>query len=375
MTAFAHLATGSWSDFEAVAARIAGPDEDPAARSRDLQDAWQDLLRSAGQFDAARTAALAWTQREPESGRAMQRLGEVSYLSGALRRCRGSVRRARRRCSPDRRSLTRTRRTIFGVYPAEYAVWARLQQAAALQRLDRDDQAEQVLREAADGAARIRIEDSYWTAYVAMHAQSQLGMLATRRQDWPAAADRFRQAVSIGERHEEILDIGDDPITTEHLGQAGMLHGAQENNLALAYVKLGRAEEAIPVAMKALVRDPASPIFLDTVAFALHAAGRTSRGGTPLPRGAAARTRRRTPRPTISPCCWPIAATPPGHARCWRRRSAQSPTTRSAGTTWAFSGRTTGRSPGTSGRRARSAGPPCWIRGCAAPTPHCGPTG
>ena len=275
MTAFAYLATGSWSEFEAVAARIAGADEDPAATESSLQDQWQDLLRSAGQFEAARAAALAWTQREPENGRASQRLGETSYLLGhddeaADHFARASTMFAREAVTdPDASDY-------FLVYPAENAVWARLQQAAALQRLDRDDQAEQVLLEAADGAARIQIEDSYWTAYVAMHAQSQLGMLATRRQDWPAAADRFRQAVSIGERNEEILDIGDDPITTEHLGQAGMLHGAQENNLALAYVKLGRADEAISVARKALVRDPASPIYLDTVAFALHAAGRTS---------------------------------------------------------------------------------------------------
>ena len=87
----------------------------------------------------------------------------------------------------------------FAVYPAENRIWARLQQAAALQRLDRDDQAEQVLLEAADDARpdpRSRTPD--WTDYVTMHAHSQLGMLAIRRQDWSAAADRFRKAIRIG---------------------------------------------------------------------------------------------------------------------------------------------------------------------------------
>jgi len=275
MTAFAHLATGSWSDFESVAARIAGPDGDPAGTESDLLDAWQDLLRSAGQFDAARTAALAWTQREPGNGRATQRLGETSYLLGHYDDAADQFARAATMFAHQAR-VDPNVADDFGVYPAEQTVWAELQQAVALQRLDRDERAEQVLRGAAAGAAGIRIEDSYWTDYVAMHAQSQLGVLASRRQVWSAAADHLHRAISIGERHEEILDMGEDPITTEHLGQAGMLHGAQDNNLALAYVKLGRPEEAVPAAMKALLRDPASPIFIDTAAFALDAAGRTT---------------------------------------------------------------------------------------------------
>jgi tetratricopeptide (TPR) repeat protein len=275
MTAFADLASGSWSDFESVAARIAGPGGDPAGTESDLQDAWQDLLRSAGQFEAARTAALAWTQREPENGRATQRLGETSYFSGHYDDAVDHFARAATMFSRQS-TMDPDAADDFGVYPAQQAVWVRLQQAVALQRLDRDDKAEPLLREAAGAAAQIRIEYSYWTDYVAMHVQSQLGVLAARHQDWPAAADHLHKAISIGERNEEILDFGDDPITTEHLGQAGMLHGAQDNNLALAYVKLGRAKEAVPVARKALLRDPASPVFIDTVAFALDAAGQTT---------------------------------------------------------------------------------------------------
>ena len=65
----------------------------------------------------------------------------------------------------------------FAVYPGREQIWARLEQAAALQRLGRDDRAEQVLLEAAEGAAKITIEGSDWTDYVELHAHSQLGNL------------------------------------------------------------------------------------------------------------------------------------------------------------------------------------------------------
>ena len=64
-------------------------------------------------------------------------------------------------------------------------------------------------------------------------------------------------------------------------------------------------------------------------------------------------TPRRTSRPTISPCSLADGGNRPGRVRCWRWRYVQTRPTRSAGTTWAFSRATSGRSPGTCGPKAR----------------------
>ena len=274
MTALAHLATGSWSDFESVVVRGADSDEHVHERRTNLLDAWQDLLRSAGQLDAARIAATAWSEREPESGLAKQRLGEVNYLLGNLDDAADQFSSASKQCA--RQAIADPYDSdFFGISWSECAIWALVQRAGTLQRLDRHDNAEQVLRKAADDAAKPQVRDAGTpnvTDYLAMHTHSQLGILEMRRQHWAAAAKRFRKAIRIGQTHDRNIDGPDGPIS----GQKRMLQGAQENNLALAYVKLGRAEKAIPIAIKAHLRDPASPIFLDTVAFALHAAGRTN---------------------------------------------------------------------------------------------------
>jgi cellulose synthase operon protein C len=55
----------------------------------------------------------------------------------------------------------------------------------------------------------------------------------------------------------------------------GLARGAQHNNLALALSNVGDDEEAIATAREARRRDPASPIFRDTLGYSLHRAGET----------------------------------------------------------------------------------------------------
>ena len=374
MTALAHLATGSWSDFEAVIARISNPDGDSTDQASVLLDSWQDLLRSAGQFDAARLAALAWTQREPRSPHAFQRLAETNYFLENYDEAADLFARSATLYARQARKDPETS-DHFAVYPAENRIWARLEQAAALQRLGRDDRAEQVLFEAAEGAAKITIEGSDWTDYVELHAHSQLGNLAIRRKDWSAAADHLQRAIMIGQPHDEILNGRLDSFPTEELGQNGMLHGAQENNLALAYVKLGKSDKAIPIAEKALVRDPASPIFLDTVAFALHAEGRTSEAVSYYREAL-----RQDPTSYASANNLAVLLAGSGHPAAAREVLEMAVR---ADPTYALGWHNLGvleRDESVDLRhtcvpKERLAGPRCWSRGYAAPTRRCGPIG
>lgn len=248
-----------------------------AAAPAELRDRWQDLLRSADQWDRARAACEAWTATQPANASGWQRLGEVAFLTHDDTTARTSFEKAGALPKPEDSDPPLDAWYHQG---SEQTALAQLQRGAVDQRAGRPrDAAEWYERSIA--TARTLAADDQFGVYVQVHAHSQLGRAALIAGRFDDAVTQLSAAVALGRPYDEIQaekgpDVDpprDGPLPTENLGQNDVLHGAQENNLALAYAHRGLAEEAVASARNALARDPESPIFLDTLAFALQSRG------------------------------------------------------------------------------------------------------
>jgi|GEM_PF-5430099 len=240
--------------------------------------AWQDLLRSDGQLDEARKVATRWTKAQPDSGHAWQRLGEIELLRGSWKAAASALDRATGLLAEavdddyapfhDPESLSAQNWVTLSV----------LQHGYAMQEQHRDQDAHRLYVQILDQEPE---DKGYWTSKIRMHAQAQLGQLAFDRKDWNEAARRLREAIEIGSAYEQKVLYG--PVVSDasyEIGQAGMLRGAQENNLALVEAKLGHRKESVEAAKSAIERDAANPVFLDTLAFAFHLGGDAKQAAT-----------------------------------------------------------------------------------------------
>lgn len=234
-------------------------------------EAWQDLLRSDDQLDEARKIATRWTKAQPESGHAWQRLGEIELLRGSWKAGAGALDRATGLLADAVDDDYSPFDDPEALSAQNWVTLSVLQHGYAMQEQHRDQAARRLYLQVVD---REPEDEGYWTSKIRMHSEAQLGQLAFDRQRWSEAAERLRQAIEIGSGYEDKVHYGSsDPDGPYEIGQAGMLRGAQENNLALAEAKLGHRKESVKAAKAALERDAANPVFLDTVAFAFHLGG------------------------------------------------------------------------------------------------------
>ncbi len=254
-------------------------DAELAESESDLFDMQQNMWRFADRLDRARDAARAWARRRSDAPLPADRLGEIAFLAGdhavAARSFARSLRLTRSRVrgwtALEAKALLK-RGTALG--------FAGLR-ADALAQLDRADEVASRV-EAAIAAARTAetrnaaatgLEPDYAgvdarrteIVFTSYHARVQTGDVLLRARDYAAAAEAYEAA----RERERGLDDSDPEV----LARPEALH----NNQAIAEAKLGRHDAAVAAAQTALKADPQSPIFLETLAYALRRAGETRR--------------------------------------------------------------------------------------------------
>lgn len=231
--------------------------------------ALQNLLRAHGQLEEANEVTRQWAAEQPENPRARSLAGEVHFLLGDDEAAISDFESALRLLD---RSGEEWVVTSFDEASGESAHRVlRVQLAATLERRGEVGRAKRVLQSVVDES--VGEEADYWAHSARLYALSDLGRIQVRAEDWAAAADSLRLAlsseVSLDNRFSTIGDARSELI------YGGLLRGAQHNNLALALSNLGQDDEAVEAARAARERDPASPILRDTLGYALQGAGDT----------------------------------------------------------------------------------------------------
>ncbi|GAA2129763.1 hypothetical protein [Nocardioides bigeumensis] len=276
--AAAHLLADAPSEAEDVLAEAAALDDDGFGilTLTDVRERLQDLLRSGGDLETARTQDEAWTQAQPEDGKAWQRLGEVAFLDqrwpdavAAFEQAVTHLTEAADVFDPD------AYQDAITITPSEDVAWAQLQLGAA--QRETGESGENAFVAALDRlAAASPDQTSAYALFIRVHALGQLGESALQQEDWELAAERFGEAIDVGDDTRGSrywLPTGSDDLQEAEV-EGGILRGAQHNNLALALARLDQPRRAETAARAALERDPANPVFRDTLGFVLQKSGR-----------------------------------------------------------------------------------------------------
>ena len=223
------------------------------------QSAWwdspallQDFYRSRGEFELARRAAKHWREDEPTNWEAAMNAGEAAFLSGDWSFAVDQFSDAVDLVQGDRELEVALYWTE--VRPDHLVV---LQLAAALEADGRDVDARRVLNELLEELDTGAGFGEFSEEMTRLHAYSLLGTSHLNQQQYASAAEWLELALE--------------------WAPEGALRGAQESNLALALANQGQHQAAIEMAESALERDPASPIFRDTLAFTVHSSGDSTR--------------------------------------------------------------------------------------------------
>jgi cellulose synthase operon protein C len=234
---------------------------DPASAL--VQDARQNLWRSAGDPAKAADVAAAWLASDPDDPLAMSRLGEAEFLTGRMDEAAQHFWAAAERwVGPS-------------LGPADAGDTA----AAAMDRvrlgtiLDHEGKPDDALRQlsAADALAIAALETagpfdgSRQLALTASYfARSRSGDVELRRRRYDRAEAHYQGAQK---RLDELR------ADAETFAMGLVLPEVLQNNQALAQIRLGRPKSALRLATAALRADPGSPIFLQTQAFAQQVGG------------------------------------------------------------------------------------------------------
>jgi cellulose synthase operon protein C len=229
-----------------------------------LQDARQELWRFGGRLDRAAIAAREWARAMPGDAVAALRAGEVAFL-----------RRRWLEASDAFSSAARRAREGPQVWTLDEAR-ALLGQGVALSRQGRFGESLYALRSADEVATRLRslllqqAEENFdaqvqaeEVAVVSYHARAQLGDAYRALRRDAAAADAYRAAA---ERRDQL-----PPASAEE----GFRPQVLENQLALAELRVGRPRAALAAATRAVSRDRASGVALQTQASAEQGLGRS----------------------------------------------------------------------------------------------------
>lgn len=226
--------------------------------------------------DAAEVVA-DWKDEWPSDYAAAQRAGEIAYLEGQYTSARDHFRTALDLWHSSAESGDDPSTQVFTdldlISPQDVLD---LQLVAALEGAGKQGEARETLvglLDRLDGDA-IDMQTNEVQA-ARFYALSQLGMLDIESEEFEDAVGHLRDAVDTANNLLAQWDDGTLEPSRNHEGDPDypLLRGSQENNFALALARSGDSADAIAAAEAALNRDPASPIFLDTLAFTHQLAG------------------------------------------------------------------------------------------------------
>ena len=224
----------------------------------DIADAWQNLLRWAGNLPAARQSAEQWqTASGDNSALPALRLGQIDFLMHQYNNAAAEFGLA------ARRSLLVSDNNDLGVDQAE------LDRGAALVAAGRTAEAVQTLRpldlagvqgysheESLGGLNRLT---AFQFAAVSYFACEQLGDYEIESGNLHAAVEDYANALDWLPQLEGLFNVRPEVL---------------DNNAALAYLGLGNTSTAAAMESNALAVDPHDPVFLMTAGSIADRAGR-----------------------------------------------------------------------------------------------------
>ena len=225
--------------------------------SDDIADAWQNLLRWAGNLPAAQRSAAQWqTARGDNSALPAVRLGEIDFLMHRYNDAAAEF------------GLAARRWRLVSYNDDLYVDQAELDRGAALLGAGRTAEAVQTLRPLdllgtqgysyQNGPSG---DSDYALQFAALsyYACEQLGDYESQSGNLHAAVEDYTNAL--------------DWVPLIEKAQ-GVLPEVPDNNAALAYLGLGDTSTAATLESQALAADPQNPVFLMTAGFIADRAGR-----------------------------------------------------------------------------------------------------
>ena len=236
------------------------------------RDAQSDFWRASGDMKRAADIVDEWQQELPEDPWAWHRAGELAFLAGDYDEAADDYGRALA-LSPTGGEYGDTAYGDHGL-GSQFVDDLEGRAATGLEL----GAAQELGGDAGSAASTYRfvldeltgLEQSDYVGELTFHARAQLGSLALSDGDFEEAADQLTAALA--DEYPEGPPGADDEVGWGR--QVTRSSGAQDNNLALALAKLDRGADAVTYAEAAVAHDPANPIYVDTVAFAQHLAGR-----------------------------------------------------------------------------------------------------
>ena len=234
-----------------------------AGRS-EIWDDVQDFWRSVGDWDQAGRVLDEWRADLPDDPWPEHRAGEVAFLRGDFDHAVADYREA-----DD--AFRTVKSGSFGEHgysdsyigEEEGSADNQLELGAALEWAGHIAEARRAYGQArnqADG------QELGTASTVDFYVHSQLGGLDLEQGDYDAAVDEYRACLDGYWGDVPPFEPGDDIYPNKEIG-------AQDNNMALALLKLGRDDEALTHAQSALAHDLANPVYVDTVAFVQQLSG------------------------------------------------------------------------------------------------------
>ena len=239
---------------------------EPSPRRSYLYDSLQNSQRFANDLTAARRSTDAWVAIAPASRFAWDRAGEVAFLQRRFDDAATAFERAERAARDDLDfAESQVKRAAALSAAGRHAESRELAESAASHL----EQAQRAGRfEENDEVGSHRDNPARRALYLEYYALSEAGQSALRIQDYSGAAKLFAAALEVQRRY-----ITRATATGLTLPAALSLRPeVLENNMALVLVERGEPG-AIRLARRALDSDPASPIFRQTLGFALQDAG------------------------------------------------------------------------------------------------------
>ncbi|MDO5500983.1 MAG: tetratricopeptide repeat protein, partial [Propionibacteriaceae bacterium] len=243
----------------------------------------QDTLRAAGRLDDAADLVERQLSRDAADVSALTLLGEIELLRGQPARAIPSLEKALAQPASTFAPLLRYKDRPRG--------WIQLQLSYAYSLTGQPDAAAPLLRQSKPGGSRqVYGGDGFGgEAYLddtAMHRYYLLTLasgIAAQVQDHETAMQGWSEAIQAAE------SVREDSFEGFPLPAGGVA----EQNAALAATKLNRFDEAVAYAQAAVAKDPANPLFLETlveaergqvisVAAALHGEPQQSSQGTAI---------------------------------------------------------------------------------------------
>lgn len=217
-------------------------------------DSWQNLLRWAGDLNAAHQAISRWQAQVGEDNAApLYRLGEVEFLAGKYN-------------DAAARFAEAAQRTRLAEWNDDLGVGrAQLDRAAALLKAGRNDEAMPILLDLQDAGTKgyayrmskgDRLVAPKFVA-LAYHASVQLADHYAATGNLNGAVDNYRSALALA------------PL----LAGNGIKPEVVHNNLALAYLGLGDLVKARDSVAAAVDSDAKNPVFLMSAGFIAERAG------------------------------------------------------------------------------------------------------